>query len=61
MTWNELIYAIGDFVTLTFELLKAGNNYVNWFFIVLVAIVLTGWVVMQQKYNKEAKENGTLM
>ncbi|MDR9399422.1 hypothetical protein [Salibacter sp.] len=61
MTWNELIYAIGDFVTLTFELLKAGNNYVNWFFIVLIAIVLTGWVVMQQKYNKEAKENGTLM
>ncbi|KAB1063197.1 hypothetical protein [Salibacter halophilus] len=61
MTWNELIYGIGDLVTLTFELLKAGNNYVNWFFIVLIAVVLTGWVVMQQKYNKEAKQNGTLM
>lgn len=58
MSWNELVYGLGDAVFASFDFLKMGNNYVNWFFIVVTFAVLVGWVNMQAKYNAEAKRTG---
>ncbi|MAX79136.1 MAG: hypothetical protein CL843_03055 [Crocinitomicaceae bacterium] len=65
MSWNDLIYGIGDLVFSSFELLKitASNNqdsFVNWFYIVAIFVLLVVWVRAQAKYNKEAERNGTL-
>lgn len=58
MTWNELIFAIGDIVKATFELLKLAENSVNWFYVVVIAAVLIGWLVMQANFNREAERSG---
>lgn len=60
MSWNELVYGLGDLVTLSFELLKAGGNNVNNLFIAAITLVLAAWVFKQIRYNKEAERNGTL-
>ena len=61
MSWNDLIYGIGDFVEWTFQFLEMGGDAVNWFFIVLTFVILCGWVSMQIKYIKEDKRNGNLL
>lgn len=60
MSWNDLIFAIGDFISGTFEVLKIGENYVNWFYIAVIFVILVGWLAMQAKYNKEAEQTGGL-
>ena len=56
--WNDLIYGIGDAVFASFELLKAGNDYVNWLFIGAIFFILVGWVAKQIGMNKEAERTG---
>ena len=58
MTWNEIIFAIGDLVSMTFELLKLGENKVNWLYIVIITFVLVAWIFKQIQYNKEAERTG---
>ncbi len=58
MSWNDLIFWIADFISGTFEILKAGENYVNWLYITIITVILLGWLMMQAKYSKEAKESG---
>lgn len=53
MSSNEVFAIIADIFMATFEIIKAGNNYVNWFFIVIIFIALVVWMFMQAKYNKE--------
>ncbi len=57
--WNSFIYAIGDFFTWSFAILRAGGNFVNTIFILIIAFFLIGWLVMQAKLSKEAERNGT--
>ena len=59
MSWNDFVYGLGDLIFNSFELLKAGGNAVNVFFIIIIALSLAGWVFMQVGYNKDAKQNGT--
>lgn len=59
MSWNDFVYGLGDLIFNSFELLKAGGNSVNVFFIAIIAASLAGWVFMQVGYNKEAKQKGT--
>jgi hypothetical protein len=56
--WNDLVYGIGDAVFASFDLLKVGNDYVNWLFIGAIAFILVGWVVKQIQLNKEAERTG---
>jgi len=56
--WNELIYGVGDLAMASFELLKIGNDYVNWLFIIAITFILVGWVVKQIGLNKEAERTG---
>lgn len=60
MTWTEFVYALGEFFQWTFTLLQAGENKVNWLFIVIGSAMLLGWIVLQLRYNKEAALNGTM-
>ncbi len=65
MSWNEIIYGIGDLIFASFDLLKitAINNtdsIVNWFYIVALFLLIVVWVKQQANYNKEAEQNGTM-
>ncbi len=65
MSWNELVYGIGDLIFASFDLLKitAINNQdsiVNWFYIVAIFVLLVVWVKVQADYNKKAEREGTL-
>lgn len=61
MTWNDLIYGIGDLATETFKILPVLGNNFNWFIIVIGMVLMAIWLKMQADYNKEAKKNGTIM
>ena len=56
--WNEFVIGLGNLIYSSFAILEAGNNYVNWFFIAAIFVVLVGWVTKQIQYNKEAKRTG---
>ena len=58
MTFGEICVAIGDFFYWTFGILEAGENIVNWAFIVLGFLGICYWLMLQARYNKEAKETG---
>jgi hypothetical protein len=65
MSWNDLIYGIGDLIYASFDLLKITaisnqDSIVNWFYIVAIFVLLVVWVKVQANYNKEAERNGTL-
>ena len=58
MTFGEICVAIGEFFRWTFGILEAGENIVNWAFIVLGFLGMIYWLMLQARYNKEAKESG---
>jgi hypothetical protein len=61
MNSSDFWYAVGDFFTESFAILRMGGNAVNWFFIVAISVALIVWMVMQSRYNaEEMKENGKL-
>lgn len=65
MSWNDLIYGIGDLIYSSFELLKITawsnqDSLVNWFYIVAMFVLVVVWVKVQADYNKKAQQNGTL-
>lgn len=58
--WTEFIYAAGDFFTETFKILPILGNNFNWLIIGVGFIMCGFWISQMVKYNKEAKEKGTL-
>lgn len=61
MNSNEVFALIADIFMATFEIIKAGNNYVNGLFIVIIFTALVVWMFMQARYNKEEmKKYGSL-
>jgi len=61
MNSSEFWYGVGNFFTDTFGILRAGGNFVNWIFIVIIFVTLLAWLSMQAKYNSaEMKEDGKL-
>lgn len=56
MNSNEVFALIADIFMATFEIIKAGNNYVNWMFIGIIFVALVVWMFMQARYNKEEME-----
>ena len=60
MTWTHIFNGLGHFFQWTFTFMKGLGNKPNIFFwLVIVGLVIT-WLRMQSKFNKEAKEKGTL-
>lgn len=60
MSYTEFIYTIGDLLTASYAFLRAGNNAVNTILIVVGVVMMIWWIGQMSKYNKEAKQNGTL-
>ncbi|MCI5057135.1 MAG: hypothetical protein MRY83_13565 [Flavobacteriales bacterium] len=53
MAINELVYAVGDLMYMTFELLEAGGNMPNVLFIVIGSILIAAWILQMLKHQKE--------
>lgn len=58
--WNDFIYGAGDFFTQTFKILPVLGNNFNTLLIAVGFVLLFYWLNQMAKYNKKAKEEGTL-
>jgi hypothetical protein len=60
MTFTDIVYFIGEFLSSTFEILPALGNLPNYIFLVLGFVLLFIWIKVMNDYNQEAERNGTL-
>jgi hypothetical protein len=60
MTWNELVYGLGDLLEATFEILPPLGNIPNVLFILIIFGSLVYWLMELVKYKKKAKQDGTI-
>ena len=60
MTWNELVYGVGDLLEATFEILPPLGNIPNVLFILIIFGSLVYWMMELGKYKKKAKQDGTI-
>lgn len=58
--WTDIFNGLGEFFQWTFQFMKGLGNGPNIFFWLLIGVLTLTWLRMQAKYNKEAKEKGTL-
>jgi len=59
MTFTELMYATGDVMEKSFEILPMLGNNFNYLIIALGFVGLVYWLTYQVKRNKQAKRDGT--
>lgn len=57
---TDIFYALGDFFQWTFLGIEQLANFPNKLFFAIGAVATLIWLRQMAKYNKEAKENGTL-
>jgi len=60
MTWNEIVYGLGDLITATFKILPTLGNIPNILFSGVIFAGLVYWILELKKYRAEAKKNGTI-
>jgi hypothetical protein len=62
MNWTSIFNGIGNFFEWTFKFMKhPGDGFaVNLFFWIIIVVLYFTWLIMQAKYNKEAKANNQL-
>lgn len=60
MTFKDVIFGIGDLIESSFVLMELGGNNVNVLFILVGSVLMAWWIAQMIKFNKDAKENGTL-
>ena len=60
MTWNEIVYGLGDLLTATFTILPTLGNIPNILFSAVILAGLVYWILELGKYKKEAEKNGTI-
>lgn len=59
---TDLLYQIADFLEWTFvTFLEPLGNIPNTIFILIGFAAVFYWLYLQGRYNKEAKDNGTLI
>jgi hypothetical protein len=59
---TDLMYNLGDIFTWTFKnVLELLGNVPNVLFIIIGFVGTGFWLMKQTRYNREAKENGTLI
>ena len=57
---TDIFYGIGNFFQWTFQFMRGMGNAPNIFFWLIIGFLILTWLRMQAKYNKEAKEKGTI-
>ena len=60
MTWNEIVYGLGDLLEATFKILPPLGNIPNILFSLIIFGGLVYWIMELKKYKAIAKENGTI-
>lgn len=60
MTWNEIVYGLGDLLTETFKILPPLGNIPNVIFILVIFGSLVYWMMELVKYKKKAKQEGSI-
>lgn len=53
MSWNNFVYALGDFFEWTFGILPILGNSVNYIFLALGFIFFFYWMGQMAKHNRE--------
>jgi len=57
---SEFVYAIGDFLSATFQVLPILGNLPNILFSLIIAGGLAYWLLQLKKYKAEAKRTGDI-
>jgi hypothetical protein len=60
MNMTDVFNGIGSFFQWTFTFMKSFGNGPNLVFWLIIGALIITWFRMQAKYNKEAKDKGTL-
>jgi len=60
MSWNEIVYGLGDLLTATFKVLPTLGNLPNILFSAVIFSGLVYWILELKKYKAIAKKNGTI-
>ena len=60
MNMTNVFNGIGSFFEWTFQFMQGLGNKPNLLFWLVIASLVITWLRMQSKFNKEAKEKGTL-
>lgn len=60
MTWNEIVYGLGDLIEMTFEILPLLGNLPNILFSLIIFGSLVYWLKELSNYNKKAKQEGSI-
>ena len=60
MTWNEIVYGLGDLLAATFKILPVLGNLPNILFSLVIFGGLVYWIMELKNYKVEAKRNGTM-
>lgn len=56
--YNDFIYGLGDFFTMTFRILPALGNAPNYLFALLMLVGTIYWLNWQKNLSREAKDKG---
>ncbi|UTW64062.1 hypothetical protein KFE98_07955 [bacterium SCSIO 12741] len=59
MTWNGIIYGLGDLLLDSFALLRVLGNEFNTVLIVVGFIMATWWTLQLVKFSKQAGSNSS--
>lgn len=60
MTWNEIVYGLGDLLEMTFEILPALGNLPNMLFSAVIFFALVYWILELKKYKAKAIQEGSI-
>jgi hypothetical protein len=60
MNLTDVFYGTGHFFQWTFKFMKGFRNGPNLIFWIIICSLIVVWLNMQSKFNKAAKEKGTL-
>lgn len=60
MSWNDIVYGLGDLLTATFEILPVLGNLPNILFSAIIFAGLVYWILELKKYKAIAKREGTI-
>ncbi len=58
MSWNEIIYGLGDLLAWTFEILPPLGNLPNALFSAVIFGGIVFWLGQLKKYKAKAKQSG---
>lgn len=60
MSWNEIVYGLGDLLAATFKILPTLGNLPNILFSGVIFAGLVYWILELKKYKIAAKKDGTI-